>query len=153
MTTAIHHFTAPITGKCVPIGALHTDFLGNKSLGDGVSIFPSENTVVAPCDGIISRVSESARIVTMLDPVHNLELLLSVSTESEHADCTMCVKMGEHVHAGTPLFTCNIDAIHAKGGSVDVSCIVTNLPTAEIDVACGDVVRGQTRILSCACVG
>lgn len=153
MTTAIYNFMAPVTGKCVPIEAFHTDFLGEKVLGEGVSIFPSENTVVAPCDGIVSRVSESGHAVTFLDSTHNLELMLGANIESEDSDFTMCVKAGETVKAGSPLFTCNVDVIHAHGGSVDVSCIVTNLPTSDISVTCGDVVRGKSRILSCECAG
>ncbi|MDO4286617.1 MAG: PTS glucose transporter subunit IIA [Eubacteriales bacterium] len=153
MTTATYNFMAPVTGKCVPIEAFHTDLFGEKVLGEGVSIFPAENTVVAPCDGIVSRACENSHIVTLLDSVHNLELMLGANIEAANADFTMCVKTGETVKAGSPLFTCNVNDIHAQGGFVDVSCIVTNLPTADVSVNCGDVVRGKSRILSCECAG
>ena len=151
MTTAMYDFMAPITGKCVPIDALHSDLLGDKVLGEGVSILPTENTVVAPCDGLISRVSESNRTVTFLDTEHNLEILMEANTDSEHASFDLHVRAGEAVKAGTALFSCNVTDIQARGGRVDVSCIVTNLPTKEVHVNCGDVVRGETCILSCEC--
>ena len=151
MTTAMYDFMAPITGKCVPIDALHSDLLGDKVLGEGVSILPTENTVVAPCDGLISRVSESNRTVTFLDTEHNLEILMEANTDSEHASFDLHVHAGEAVKAGNALFSCNVTDIQARGGRVDVSCIVTNLPTKEVHVNCGDVVRGETCILSCEC--
>ncbi len=153
MTTAMYDFLAPVTGKCVPIDALHSDLLGDKVLGEGVSILATEDTVVAPCDCIISRVSESNRSVTFLDTAHNLEVLLEVSTESAQVAFDLQVHVGEAVKAGTPLFSCNVTEIRAHGGRVDVACIVTNLPTEDVRVSCGDVVRGETRILSyeCAC--
>ena len=104
MTTAMYDFMAPITGKCVPIDALHSDLLGDKVLGEGVSILPTENTVVAPCDGLISRVSESNRTVTFLDTEHNLEILMEANTDSEHASFDLHVHAGEAVKAGTAMY-------------------------------------------------
>lgn len=150
MTTAMYDFMAPITGKCVPINALHTDLLGDKVLGEGVSILPIENTVVAPCDGFITRTSETNHTVTFLDTEHNVEILMEASTDYAPATFELHVQAGQSVKAGTPLFSCNV-ADHSD--RLEVSCIVTNLPAKEVHVNCGEVVRGETRILSynCAC--
>lgn len=153
MTTAIYNFTAPVTGKCIPIDALHTDMLGDKVLGEGVSILPTEGTVVAPCDGYINRISKSGHAVTLFDTTHNLEIMLGANTEADDLDFNLCVRVGEAVKAGSPLFTCNVEDIRARGGFVDVSCIVTNVPVNEVSVNCGDVVRGKSRIMSCECAG
>ena len=47
MTTATFDFMAPATGKCVPIEAVHHS-LSDRTLGEGIAIFPNNNTVVAP---------------------------------------------------------------------------------------------------------
>ena len=46
MTTATFDFMAPATGKCVPIEAVHHS-LSDRTLGEGIAIFPNNNTVVA----------------------------------------------------------------------------------------------------------
>lgn len=151
MTTAMYDFMAPITGKCVPINALHTDLLGDKVLGEGVSILSTENTVVAPCDGFISRISATNHTVTFLDTEHNVEILMEASTECTPVTFELHVQAGQSVKAGTPLFSFHATDAQALNSHVEVSCIVTNLPAEEVHVNCGEVVRGETRILSCKC--
>lgn len=148
MTTATFDFMAPATGKCVPIEAVHHS-LSDRTLGEGIAIFPNNNTVVAPCNGVITRVSDHA--VTLFDSEHDIELLLTADMDAQHQDFHLHVQAGQKVTTGTELFSCDVDAIKAQGGYVDFSCIVTNLPVEEVSVCSGDVETGKTRMFSCSC--
>ena len=148
MTTATFDFMAPATGKCVPIEAVHHS-LSDRTLGEGIAIFPNNNTVVAPCNGMITRVSDHA--VTLFDSEHDIELLLTADRDAQHHDFQLHVQAGQTVTTGTELFSCDVEAIKAQGGYVDFSCIVTNLPVEEVSVCSGDVETGKTRMFSCSC--
>ena len=57
MTTTTYNLIAPATGKCMPIEvSLDTD-LSRGMLGNGVAIIPTEDTVTAPFDCLVTSVS------------------------------------------------------------------------------------------------
>lgn len=156
--TSTYDFIAPATGKCVPIEAVYDKTLSSKELGDGIAIFPSagEHTVCAPCDCMVSMTSAAKRAVTILDPAHDIELMLCADIDDQgmySPKFTLCAQEGQTVKAGEPLFTCDIDDIRAHGYQVEFPCILTNAMLSDITVASGDVVRGQTRVMTCEAVG
>lgn len=156
MTNTMYQFAAPATGKCVPIEAVYNKTFSSKVLGDGVAIFPTEGEVVAPCDCIISCVSEASRAVTVLGTTHNLELMLCADIDDgmSNPKFSFCVEPGQMVKSGEVLFTCDVEDIQAQGYSVDFPCIITNASLSEgIDVTNGDVVRGESTVMSCEYVG
>lgn len=152
-----YEFVSPATGKCVPIEAVYDRTLSSKILGDGISIFPTsgEGTVSAPCDCMVSRVSQAKNAVTILDTVRDIEMLLcaEVSSEMSNAKVSFCVEPGQTVKTGETLFTCDVDDIRAHGYQVEFPCIITNAPLSHVRTTSGDVVRGQSNVLSCESVG
>lgn len=154
MTTTIYNLIAPATGKCMPIEASHDMDLSTGMLGNGVSIIPTEGTVTAPCDCLITNVSPAHHAVVILDTAHDVEIMLCADTDI-YTDpaCTFFVQPGNVVKQGAPLFSCNVADIQKRGGHVTFSCILTNLPAADVSVMSGDVVSGKSHILSCECVG
>lgn len=154
MTTTTYNFIAPATGKCVPIEASHDIDLSRGMLGNGVTIIPTEDTVTAPFDCMVTSVSPSHHAVVILDTAHDVELMLCADTGiSTDAACTFFVQPGNVVKQGAPLFSCNIQDIQARGGHVELSCILTNLPAEDVSVMSGDVISGKSRIMSCECIG
>ncbi len=150
-------YVSPATGKCVPIEAVYDHTLSSKALGNGVAIFPTsgEGTVSAPCDCVVSCVSQAKNAITILDTVRDIELLLCAEFDEEpgSARVSFCVEPGQAVRRGETLFTCDVEDIRAHGHQVEFPCIITNAPLAEIRVTGGDVVRGQSPVLSCEVAG
>lgn len=154
MTTTTYNFIAPATGKCMPIEASRDMNLSTGMLGNGVSIIPTEDTVTAPFDCMVISVSPSQHAVVILDTIHDVEMMLCADTDI-YVDpaCTFFVQQGSVVKQGAPLFSCNVKDIQKRGGHVTFSCILTNLPGAEVNVISGDVISGKSRIMSCEYVG
>lgn len=146
MTTTTYYFASPVTGRCVPVEAAHNPILSTKALGNGAAIFPEDDTVTAPYDGIITAVFD--RGVTLLDPKNNIEMLLCADI-----NVSSFVQPKQNVQKGTPLFYCNIPDIRAHGGDAKFFCILTNLLHADISITSGDVICGKSRIMSCECIG
>ena len=154
MTTTTYYFTAPVTGKCVPIEATYDMELSNKMLGNGVSIFATEGTVTAPFDCMVTVVSQTQHAVVILDTKHDIEMMLCADTDTaDEVTCSFCVQPGSTVKQGEPLFSCDVQGVQAKGGHVTFSCILTNLPAEDVHVMSGDVIGGKSHMMSCACVG
>ena len=155
MTT--YEFVSPATGKCVPIEAVYDKTLSSKVLGDGVAIFPTagEGTVSAPCDCVVSRVSEAKNAVTILDTVRDIEIMLcaEVGTDMHSPKVSFCVEPGQTVKTGETLFTCDVDDIRAHGYQVEFPCIITNAPLSDIRATTGDVIRGESSVMTCEAVG
>ena len=155
MTT--YEFVSPATGKCVPIEAIYDKTLSSKVLGDGVAIFPTagEGTVSAPCDCVVSRVSEAKNAVTILDTVRDIEIMLcaEVGTDMHSPKVSFCVEPGQTVKTGETLFTCDVDDIRAHGYQVEFPCIITNAPLSDIRATTGDVIRGESSVMTCESVG
>lgn len=151
MSITTYEFVAPATGKCVPIEAVHSIALSSKALGEGVSIFPTDGTVVAPCDCVVCCVAPERYAVTLLDSSRNVELMLCADIDENMPapQFHFHVKAGQQLHAGDVLFTCDIDAIQSHGAHVEFPCIITNAAAVDVNIAPGDVVRGETHIMSC----
>lgn len=47
---------APITGDIVPLAQVPDAAFSSKAVGDGIAIRPTENVVVAPCDGKLANI-------------------------------------------------------------------------------------------------
>lgn len=153
MTTTTYNLIAPATGKCMPIEvSLDTD-LSRGMLGNGVAIIPTEDTVTAPFDCLVTSVSPSQHAVVILDTAHDIELMLRADTDiSAEVSCTFFVQRGNTVKQGEPLFSCNVQDIQARGGHVELPCILTNLPAKDVTVMSGDVISGKSRVMSCECI-
>ena len=153
MTTTTYYFTAPATGKCVPIEASYDMDLSSGMLGNGVSILATEGTVTAPFDCMVTAVSATQHAVVILDTRRDIEMMLCAASDTdEEAVCTFHVQPGDIVKQGAQLFSCDVQRVRAKGGRVTFSCILTNLPAEDVNVMSGDVIGGKSHVMSCACV-
>ena len=46
---------APVTGTLLPLEEVPDIVISEKVMGEGVAVVPNSETIVAPCDGVISR--------------------------------------------------------------------------------------------------
>ena len=59
---------APVTGVLVPIEQVPDPVFAGRMVGEGVSIDPLENTLVAPCDGEVVHLHPSLHALTVAPP-------------------------------------------------------------------------------------
>ena len=140
--------TAPMTGKCVPLDLMYVPSSMIHSLGNGFVILPTEGTAVSPFSGVVTRVSQEHHTVVLLDDHSGCELILSADLSSRTNAFQLAVKSGDHVSKGDVLFTLDTDLLRREYPSLAVPCIVSNYD--HLDVHCGDAVRGETTVLTCA---
>lgn len=97
--------TAPVTGTLLPLEEVPDIVISEKVMGDGVAVVPESETIVAPCDGVISRLlpTKNAFAVRMQD---GLEIYVTFGVEAmelKGEGFTTKVMLGDEVKKGDPV--------------------------------------------------
>src|SRR5664279_672518 len=119
---------APITGVLVPIEQVPDPVFAQKMVGEGISIDPLSNTLVAPCDGEVIHIHAAAHALTIRS-AEGLEVLTHIGLDTVHMKgegFTVRVKVGDQVHAGDELITFDLDAVAMNAKSVLTQMVIAN---------------------------
>jgi multiphosphoryl transfer protein len=119
---------APLSGQLVPIEHVPDPVFAQKMVGEGLSIDPLSDRLVAPCDGEVVQIHAAGHAVT-LRTVEGLEVLLhigldTVALKGEGFDPK--VSVGEQVTVGTELITFDLDHVATQAKSLLTQMVITN---------------------------
>ena len=119
---------APVTGTLLPLEQVKDQAFAEKMLGDGVAVAPETGEILAPCDGILSYVPDTAHAVALTGP-HGLEILIHVGLDTvklEGRGFTAHVKTGDNVKRGQSLISFDRAQLLAEGYDVTTPMVITN---------------------------
>ncbi|MFB8891801.1 N-acetylglucosamine-specific PTS transporter subunit IIBC [Microbacterium plantarum] len=132
---AVVRLRQPIAGTVVPLAQVPDPMFAQGTMGPGVAIDPTGDTVVAPADGIVTTVFPTGHAVGMtLDD--GTELLIHVGIDTvdlQGRGFQALVQQGEGVHAGHPLLRIDTGVIRGAGYSPITPVIVLNNEHASIE--------------------
>jgi multiphosphoryl transfer protein len=119
---------APLSGQLVPIEHVPDPVFAEKMVGEGISIDPLSDRLLAPCDGEVVQIHAAAHAVT-LRTIEGLEVLLhigldTVALKGEGFDPK--VSVGDQVTAGTELITFDLDHVATHAKSLLTQMVITN---------------------------
>ncbi len=118
---------SPLSGWVMPLEDVPDEVFAGKMLGDGLAIDPIDATLLAPCDGTVTAVPESAHAITVRAG-SGVELLLHVGIDTVNlkgAGFTLLVKAGQPVRAGDPLIRFDLDRLARDARSLVTPIVVT----------------------------
>ena len=133
-------------GRQIALDTVNDETFAQKILGDGVAFELDSDTVVAPCDGVVCEVADTAHAYgfTRADGV---ELLIHVginTVELNGEGFKPLVKVGDKVKAGQPIVKVDLDFIKSKGYDTTTMLIVTDDNGKEISFqGSGPVKKGD----------
>lgn len=119
---------APVAGEAVPITEVSDPTFGEKILGDGCAIKPSEGKVVAPCDGTVEQIFETGHAVTLTSP-GGAEILIHIgldTVELKGKHYTIHAHDGDKVKKGDLLIEFDAAAIAAEGYDTITPIVICN---------------------------
>lgn len=122
---------SPLQGNVVPLAALEDQVFATGAMGQGIAIEPTEGLVTAPADGLVQILFPTKHAIGFITD-EGVEMLIHIgmdTVELEGKHYTAHVTQGDHVRAGDPLVSFDIDAIKAEGYKVTTPVIVTNTPS------------------------
>ena len=120
--------SAPLTGIMVPIDQVPDPVFARKMVGDGFSIDPLSNLLVAPVAGEVVDLQPSHHAVT-LRTADGLEILMHIGLDTVSLlgkGFTPKVKEGATVAVGDPLIEFDLDAVAREAKSLLTQVVITN---------------------------
>ena len=104
-------------GKIVELEDVKDEVFSQKLAGDGVAIIPLDGTIVAPVDGVISRIFPTNHAFSMTTK-DNLEVLVHIgldTVELKGKGFTVLEKEGNRVKANTPIIDVDLEYLKSQG--------------------------------------
>ena len=141
---------APLSGELVALEDVPDLVFSEKIVGDGIAIKPSGNRVVAPCDGVISKIFETNHAFAM-NSDSGLELFIHVgidTVELKGEGFKRVAQEGQAVKAGDVIIEFDLGQLEAKAKSTLTPVIISNMEDLkELTKSNGVVTVGTDTIL------
>ncbi len=118
---------APLSGYILELAKVPDPVFASKMAGEGISIDPTSNTLLAPCDGIIMHIHPSAHALTI--KAHGLEILMHIGLDTvslKGKGFKPLVKIGDEVKTGMPLIEFDIDFVAKNAKSLMTQVLISN---------------------------
>ena len=142
--------TAPLSGPLLPIERVPDPVFAQKMVGDGISIDPLDQCLLAPCAGQIVQLHPAGHAVTIATP-QGIEVLMHIGLDTvglKGAGFTPKVKVGDTVQTGEALIEFDADYIATHAKSLLTQIIITNSERVAVFTPhSGSVIAGQDVIL------
>jgi multiphosphoryl transfer protein len=119
---------APLSGVLVPLESVPDPVFAQKMVGDGVSIDPTSDELLAPLAGTVTQLHSSNHAVTITSE-NGLEVLLHIGLDTvllRGEGFMPLVKQGDAVAVGTPLIRFDPIAVGAKAASLLTQMVIAN---------------------------
>jgi phosphocarrier protein FPr len=142
---------SPLSGQVWPLERVPDPVFAQKMVGDGVSIDPVDNVLLAACDGEILSVHAAGHAVTLRTP-EGLELIMHIGIDTvtlKGEGFIPRVKAADKVTAGTPLIQFDLDFLATNAKSLLTQIVVANSDRVTAwERASGIVHAGKDRLFT-----
>lgn len=119
--------TAPLSGVLVPIETVPDPVFAGKVVGDGISLDPTTQVLLAPCPGTVLNIHSAGHALT-LRTESGLELLIHIGIDTvqlKGEGFSPRVKAGDLVAQGQPLIEFAADDLARKARSLLTQIVIT----------------------------
>ena len=151
-TDAKEVFVSPLCGRLDLITATPDESFSQKMMGDGVVIFPSSDTVVAPCDGEVLMIFPTKHAIGMVSE-NGIEFLIHVGIDTvalNGVGFETLVEVGQKVKQGTPLLKFDLVYVRTHAKSDATVIVFTNLNNQKISLSKLGDIKEQEEMLKIA---
>jgi phosphocarrier protein FPr len=140
----------------VPIEQVPDPVFAQKMVGDGISIDPVSQSLLAPCDGEVIQLHPSHHAIT-LKTANDLEVLMHIGLDTvtlRGEGFTPKVKVGDQVQMGDRLIDFDADYVALNAKSLLTQIVITNSEQVTTFIPrSGNVTAGRDPVLELAFSG
>lgn len=108
---------APMRGEVLPVEKSEDPMFASKALGDGIAVNPSDGTVYAPCDGILSLLYDTKHALGITADC-GADILIHVGIDTVQLNgegFEAFAVQGDRIRKGQKLLTADLALIKEKG--------------------------------------
>lgn len=119
---------APLSGRIVPLTEVPDPTFAEKMVGDGISIDPTSEVLVAPCDGRVTLLHPSRHALTVTT-AEGVEVLIHIGLETvglKGEGFIPKVREGDAVRAGDPLIAFDAAFLARRAVSLLTQMVISN---------------------------
>lgn len=143
--------SAPVTGTLLPLEEVPDIVISEKVMGEGVALIPENDSIVSPCDGVISRLLPTKNAFAVRT-AEGIEIYVSFGIEAMEMlgdGFNYKVALGDEVKKGDLVLQADLRYLSSKLKSVITSIIVikSSGDIAKVTVATGKCQVSTTPIL------
>lgn len=142
---------APLSGVIFPLANVPDPVFAQKLVGDGVSIDPTSNVLLAPVAGEVIQFHGAGHAITIRAD-DGVEILMHIGLDTvklKGKGFEAMVAVGDKVHLRQPLITFDADYVATSAKSLLTQVLVANTEAIEgMAYADGEVGEGQDMIFS-----
>src|SRR5574342_658497 len=147
---------APLSGHLMPIERVPDPVFAQKMVGDGISIDPLSQCLVAPCDGEVVQMHSAGHAVTLATR-GGVEVMMHIGLDTvalKGRGFTPKIKIGDRVAVGDALIEFDADYIATHAKSLLTQIVITPADrVAALAPRAGIVTAGQDIILEVTLAG
>lgn len=135
---------APVSGVIVPLENVPDPVFAERLVGDGVSIDPTSQELLAPCDAKVIQVHRAMHALTLDADGTEIVMHIGLDTvELKGEGFTAHVSAGDNVRLGDKLITFDADVVATRARSLLTEILVANADNvASIEARTGTVRAG-----------
>lgn len=140
---------APLSGVIVPLEKVPDAVFADRLVGDGVSIDPVSQDLLAPCDAKVIQVHRARHALTLDADGSEIVIHIGLDTVELKGDgFTAHVKAGDTVRRGDRLISFDADLVATRARSLLTQVLVANAESVDtIDRRTGTVEAGRDVVM------
>jgi glucose-specific phosphotransferase system IIA component len=122
-------------GDVVALEEVPDEVFSKGLSGDGMAIVPLSGTVVAPIDGVVSRIFPTNHAF-LISKKNGIEVMVHIgldTVELKGEGFERLIEEGVTVSAGTPIISVNLDYLESRGKSIVTPVLINCEKNIEID--------------------
>ena len=141
---------APLAGILVPLDQVPDPVFAQKMVGDGISLDPISDELLAPVSGTVTQLHNAHHALT-ITTAEGIEVLVHIGLDTvmlRGDGFSPRVKMGDQVQVGQPVIGFDADRVGRNARSLLTEIVVANVErVARMTPATGMVEAGRSVIL------
>lgn len=147
---------APVAGDAIPLSETPDEAFAQGRIGCGLAIRPIEGTLVAPVDGTVLHVIQTAHAI-LLEQKIGLRILMHIGINTvglQGRGFTPLVSAGASVTAGQELIRFDLNLLRHEGYSPITPIVIANEERiAKLDCRYGAVSAGEPGLMNVTLIG
>lgn len=140
---------SPMDGDLINLEDIDDAVFSKKLVGEGVAIIPTSSTVIAPINGVVTRIFPTKHAFMISNP-NGIEVLVHVGLDTVELNgegFTCLVKEGDTVNQASPILEVDFEFLKSKNKDIATPIIITSDKDIELDIYITGTIREGESLL------